>query len=77
MEVQPFLVEDSISEEKDIAWAVRRLCLKRLVSLSYMRAEHLLQWLISATWDNTPDATNWKKVVDIVKKAFHVGTLSK
>ena len=49
MGVQPFLVEESIPEEEDIAWAVRRLCLNRSDGLSGMIAEHLLQWLISAT----------------------------
>ena len=35
-----------------------------------MRAKHLRQWLISATRDNAPDATNWLKVVAIVKALY-------
>ena len=42
-----------------------------------MRTEHLRQWLIDSTWDNTPDATNWLKVVAIIQEGFHDGTLSK
>ena len=42
-----------------------------------MRVEHLLQWLISATRDDLPDANNWLKVVIIVQEAFRDGTLAK
>ena len=35
-----------------------------------MRAEHLRQWLIAATRDNSSDDTNWLKVVAIVQAAF-------
>ena len=42
-----------------------------------MRAGHLRQWLISATQDDLPDATNWQKVVDIVQEEFHDGALVK
>ena len=41
-----------------------------------MRAEHLRQWLIAATQENSPDATNWMKVVAIVKAVFQDGTLA-
>ena len=41
-----------------------------------MRAEHLHQWLISATWDDSPKATNWQKVVAIMQEAFGEGTLA-
>ena len=40
-----------------------------------MRAEHLRQWLIAATRDDAPDATNWLKVVAIVQAAYRDGTL--
>ena len=42
-----------------------------------MRSEHLHQWLIFATQDNTPDATKCKKVIAIVKAEFRGGTLVK
>ena len=42
-----------------------------------MRAEHLRQWLIAATRDDSPDAINWLKVVAIVQKSFQDGTLAK
>ena len=41
-----------------------------------MRAEHLRQWLIAATQDNSPYATNWQKVVAIVQVALCDGTLA-
>ena len=41
-----------------------------------MRVEHLLQWLHEATRDNTPDTTNWQKVVAIVKTAFRKETIA-
>ena len=41
-----------------------------------MRAEHLRQWLIAATRDNTPDATNWLMVVAIVQATYRDGTLA-
>ena len=59
----PFLVDDSIPEDEDITWAVRRLLLNRLGGPSGIQAEHLHQWLIAAMRDDSPDATNWLKVV--------------
>ena len=70
--VQPLPVDDSIPEDKEIAWAVRQLLQNRSGGLSGMRAEHLRQWLIAATWDDTPDATNWLKVVNIVWSSVHL-----
>ena len=52
-----------------------RLRLNSLGILLGMKAEHLRQCLIAATWDNTPDATNWLKVVSIVQSEFCDGTL--
>ena len=40
-----------------------------------MRAEHLRQWLISATQDDSPDANNWMKVFAIMQLEFREGTL--
>ena len=37
----PLLVDDSIPEDEDIAWTVRRLCLNRSCGPSVMQAEHL------------------------------------
>ena len=42
-----------------------------------MRAEHLLQWLIAVTQDDSPDDTNWLKIVVTVQSAFREGTLAK
>ena len=55
---------------------VRRLFLNRSGGLSGMRSEHLRQWLIATTWDDTPDATNFQKVVAIVQETFRDGTLA-
>ena len=41
-----------------------------------MRAEHLRQWLIAATWDDSLDSTNWQNIVDIVQAEFRDETLS-
>ena len=76
MGFQPFPVDDSIPVDKDITWEVRRLHLNRSDRPSVIRAEHLRQWLIAATWDDTPDSTNWQKVVSIVQAAFNAGALA-
>ena len=73
----PFLVDDSIPEDEDIAWVIRRLRLKCSGSPSGMRTEQLRQWLIAATRDDLPDDTNCLKVVIIVHEAFQYGTLAK
>ena len=57
--VHPFLVDDFIPEDEEIAWAVRKICLNRSGGLLGMRDEHLRQWLHKAMWDDVPDATNW------------------
>ena len=75
--VQPFVVDDSIPEDKEIAWAVRRLRLNRSDSQLGMRAEHLRQWLYEAMRYSTPDTTNCQKVVAIVHAAFRNGILAK
>ena len=54
----PFLMDDVIPEDEEIAWEVRRLCLNRSGGPPGMRAEHLRQWLIAATQDDSTDATN-------------------
>ena len=41
-----------------------------------MQAEQLRQWMIATTYNNSPDATNWLKVVAIVQAAFQDGTLA-
>ena len=71
-----FLVDDGIPEDKEIAWAVRRICLNCLDGSSGMRAEHLRQWMITATRDNSPGANNWLKVVSIMQAEFHDGMLA-
>ena len=71
-----FSVDDSILEDEDIVWEVRRLWLNRSGVPSVIREEHLRQWLIAATRDDSPDVTDWMKVVAIVKSAFQDETLS-
>ena len=48
----PFLVDEAILEEEEIAWEVHRLCLNCSGSLLVMREDHLFQWLIAVTRDN-------------------------
>ena len=74
--LQPFLVDDFIPEDEEIAWAVRRLCLNSSSVPSVIRAEHLRQWLHEATRDNALDSTNWQKFVYIVQEEFCNGTLA-
>ena len=76
MGVQPFLVDDSILEYKEIAWVVRKLRKNYLGGPSVMQVEHIHQWLIDATWYKIPDTTNCKKVIAIVQAEFHDGTLA-
>ena len=52
------LVDDSIPEDEDIDWAVRRLRLNCFDVPSIMLAKHIHQWLIATMWDNSPDATS-------------------
>ena len=73
----PFLVDDAIPEDEEIAWKERRLCLNCSGGPLEMREEHLCQWLIVATWDDSPDDNNLQKVVNIVQAAFHDGTLDR
>ena len=75
MENLPFLVDDDILEDKDIAWGVYRLCLNSLDSHSGMRTEHLRHWMIDTTRDDLPDATNWLKVFTIMQEPFSKGTM--
>ena len=70
-----FSLDDGILEDEEIAWVVRRLCLDRSGGPLGMRAEHLCQWLIAATRDDSPDTTNCLKAVTIVQAAFCDGTL--
>ena len=70
-------MDDSIPQDEEIAWAVRRLQLSRSGGPSVIRVEHLRQWIIVATRDDLPDAKNWLKVVAIVQAAFQDGTLAK
>ena len=51
------------------------LQLNHFVSPLGMRVEKLRQWLIDATQDDSPDATNWVKVVAIAQAAFCDGRL--
>ena len=76
MGVQPFPMENSIPEDKESAWAVHRFCRKYLGSPLEMRAEHLRQWLIPATRGDTPDATNWLKVLPIAQAVLRDGTMA-
>ena len=69
-------MDDSIPEDEEITWELRRLILTCLGVPSGMRAEHLCQWLIAETRDDSPDTTNWLNVVAIVQAAFQDGTLA-
>ena len=76
MGVHHFLVDDTIPEDEEVTWAVRRLHLNCSGGLLGIREEHLCQWLHEATQDNTHDATNRKKDFSIVQGAFQNGNLA-
>ena len=40
-----------------------------------MKAEHLWRWLAEAIYKETPDATNWLKVVGLLQKTSWSGLL--
>ena len=46
--IKPFRVEDSVPEEGEIEWAVKRLHSNRSGRASQMRAEHIKGWLGAA-----------------------------
>ena len=48
MEIEPFEVEDSVPEEGEIEWAVKRLRNNRSGGPSRKRAEHIKGWLTAA-----------------------------
>ena len=66
---------DGILDDEDITWAVLRLRMNFLGSPSGMREEHIFQWMIAVTQDNSPEATNWLKVVTIAQAQFRDETL--
>ena len=67
-------MDSSNPDDKEIAWAVRWIFWNRSGSPSGIRAEHLRQWLIAESRYNTPDTTNWLKVVTIVQTELRDGT---
>ena len=68
--------DDSILENEEISWVVRRILLNRSGDPSGTPAEHIHQWLIAVMQYDLPDATNWMKIDDIVQKAFQDGILT-
>ena len=40
-----------------------------------MRAEHIREWLLLVTREETPDTSKWKIVVDLVQNVFREGQL--
>ena len=74
--LQPFPVDESILKDNYITCMVYKLCLNCSVAPLVIRTEHLRQCLIYATQDDTPDATNWHKVVAIMHAEFRDGTLA-
>ena len=48
VEIEPFEVEDGVTDEGEIKWAVKRLRNNRAGGASCMRAEDLEGWLATA-----------------------------
>ena len=45
---EPLCIDDVVSEEEEIEWAVKRLPSNCSIIPSIMRLEHLNQWLVEA-----------------------------
>ena len=56
--VEPFPVDDLVSTEYDIEWAVTRLCNHRSGDPSGMRVEHLKGWLATVRKKEREEATS-------------------
>ena len=67
-------MDESIPEEAEIEWDVKRLHYNRSRPLLGMWSEHLSQCLVEAREaemeTETADSSNWHKVVDLVQTAF-------
>ena len=70
MVIKPFKVKDSVLEEREIEWAVKRLRNNRSWGPSRMRAEHIKGWLAAARRaekGETTAAEGEKRATDIEK----------
>ena len=76
VEVTPFPIKDSITEEAKVAEVVKRIRLNRSGGPSGTQVEHLRQWLWEAKREKYPDYTNWIKVVAPVQVEFLEGYLA-
>ena len=86
VEIEPFAVEDGVSEEEEVEWAVKRLQNNHARGASRMRAEENKGWLAAARrgdkkgetaekegggrQDTREGAENWGRVVELVQMAF-------
>ena len=73
--VTPFHVDDSVPNNKEIAWSVQSLFLDYPGGPPGMRAEHLRKWLVEATQKESLDATYWKNLVAILQAEFRDSTI--
>ena len=76
MNLTPFIVDDSITDEEEVAWAVLCFYRNRSRGPSGMRAEHLQSWMREATREESPDPYHWEKVVGMIQAAFREGHLT-
>ena len=74
--LEHFAVDYSVPEEEEIEWAMKRIHSKCSWVPSGMQEEHLRHWLKESREMETPYATNWMKVVDLVQTTFQDGQIS-
>jgi hypothetical protein len=73
---QPFVIEDDVPTETEIACAVQRLRPGKAPGPSGIRADDLKTWLNMATREENPDRSAWENLVKIVvQRAFETGDI--
>ena len=76
MDLTPFLVDEYVPEEEEVAWEVRHLDRNRAGKLPGMRAEHLRSWLWAAMKEDLPNPSHWEKGVSLIQAALLKGHLA-
>ena len=91
MAIEPSEVKDSVPEEGEIEWAVKRLRNNRSRGPSRIRAEHIKGWLAAARRSGKGETTdtekggqedpregadNWTRFVDLIQTAFREDELA-
>ena len=68
--LDPFPVDDFVTEEDEVDGVVRHLHLNRAGVPSSMWAEHIRSWLKSATWEDSTNSSQWEMVIGLIQTDF-------